>query len=93
VVRNNECGEYEVGGTGLSLDVNIFSVPLDKNVLKKEEENVVHYTPLSYEIWKLHKVSTKIVPLVVGALGVVLEANLKIIRIPDVPRFDASVGC
>jgi len=38
-VRNNECGEYEVGGTGLSLDVYIFSVPLDKNVLRKEEEN------------------------------------------------------
>jgi len=35
-----------------------FLVPLDKNVLKKEEEKISHYTPLSYEIRKLHKVST-----------------------------------
>ena len=35
----------------------------------------------------MHKVSTKIVPLVVGSLGVVtknLEKNLKILDIPDV---------
>jgi len=54
---------------------------------KKEEEKVTHYTPLSYEIRKLHKVSTKIVPLVIGALGIVtnnLEANLKSLQIPDV---------
>jgi len=52
----------------------------------KEEEKVTHYT-LSYEIRILHKVSTNIVPLVVGALGVVtenLEANLKSLQIPDV---------
>ena len=48
-----------------------FSVPLDQNVLKKEEEKVLHYTPLAYEVRKLHKVTTRIVPLVVGALGVV----------------------
>jgi len=53
----------------------------------RKEEKVTHYTPLSYEIRKLHKVSTKIVPLVVGALGVVtenLEANLKSLQIPEV---------
>jgi len=64
-----------------------FPVPLDKNVLRKEEEKVTHYTPLSYEIRKLHKVSTNIVPLVVGALDVVtdnLEANLRSLQIPDV---------
>ena len=64
-----------------------FSVPSDRNVLKKEEEKVAHYKPLSYEVRKMHKVSTKIVPLVVGSLGVVtknLEKNLKILDIPDV---------
>jgi len=64
-----------------------FSVPLDKNVLKKEEEKLKNYTPLSYQIRKLHKVSTCIVPLIIGALGVVtanLEANLKSLQIPDV---------
>ena len=64
-----------------------FSVPLDQNVLKKEEEKVLHYTPLAYEVRKLHKVTTSIVPLVVGALGVVtnnLQTNLKSLQIPDV---------
>jgi len=48
---------------------------------------VEHYTPLSYEIRKLHKVSTKIVNLVVGSLGVVtihLEENLRMLDIPHV---------
>ena len=64
-----------------------FSVPNDRNVLRKEEEKVERYKPLSYEIRKLHKVSTKIVPLVVGALGVVLktlEENLTFFYFPDV---------
>lgn len=64
-----------------------FSVPNDRNVRRKEEEKVERYKPLSYEIRKLHKVSTKIVPLVVGALGIVsktLEDNLKNLGIPDV---------
>jgi len=64
-----------------------FSVPGDRNVLNKETEKVEHYTPLSYEIRKLHKVSTKIVPLVVGSLGVVtihLEENLRMLDIPHV---------
>jgi len=57
-----------------------FSVPSDRNAHKKEEEKVSHYTPLSHEVRKLYKVSTKIVPLVVGSLGVVtsnLERNLR----------------
>jgi len=48
---------------------------------------VEHYTPLSYEVRKLHKVSTKLVPLVVGSLGVVtmhLEENLRMLDIPHV---------
>ena len=64
-----------------------FSVPSDRNVLKKEEEKVAHYTPLSYEVRKMYKVSTKIIPLVIGSLGVVtknLERNLKYLEIPDV---------
>ena len=59
----------------------------DRNVLKKEEEKVAHYTPLSYEVRKMYKVSTKIIPLVIGSLGVVtknLERNLKYLEIPDV---------
>jgi len=62
-------------------------------VLKKEEEKISHYTPLSYEIRKLHKVSTCIVPLVVGALGVVtenLEANLSLVRCKCLCYWDSN---
>jgi len=65
-----------------------FSVPSDRNFLKKEVQKVVHYTPLSYEVTKFHKVSTEIiVPLVVVSLGLMtknLEKDLKSLNIPDI---------
>ena len=64
-----------------------FSVPNDKNVEDKVNEKLNNYEELAKEIRKIHKVKTKIVPLVVGALGVVpetLERNLKYLEIPHV---------
>jgi D-alanine-D-alanine ligase-like ATP-grasp enzyme len=64
-----------------------FSVPWDKTVVTKEDEKVTHYTPLTVEIRKMHKVSTKIIPIVVGSLGTVskrLAGYLKQLEIPDV---------
>ncbi|MEO0683920.1 MAG: reverse transcriptase family protein [Cyanobacteria bacterium J06649_11] len=64
-----------------------FSVPHDRNIIKKEEEKISNYSPLAYEIRKLHSVSTTILPLVVGALGNVtenLEANLGKLGIPNI---------
>ena len=57
-----------------------FSVPWDKNVQLKEEEKVSKYIPLAKEIRKVHRVSTKIVPIVLGSLGTVttrLKNSLK----------------
>jgi len=57
-----------------------FSVPWDKNVQLKEEEKVSKYIPLAKEIHKVHRVSTKIVPIVLGSLGTVttrLQNSLK----------------
>ena len=57
-----------------------FSVPWDKNVLLKEEEKVSKYIALAKEVRKVHKVSTKIVPIVLGSLGTVttkLKYSLK----------------
>ena len=48
-----------------------FSVPWDKNVLLKEEEKVSKYIPLAKEIRKVHRVSTKIVPIILGSLGTI----------------------
>ena len=48
-----------------------FSVPWDKNVVLKEEEKIRRYIPLCKEIRKVHRVSTKIVPIILGSLGTV----------------------
>ena len=64
-----------------------FSVPWDKNVRNKENEKMCAYNPLAREVRRLHNVSTKVIPIVVGALGVVssrLEGYIKAIGIPDV---------
>ena len=64
-----------------------FSVPWGKNVVLKENEKVAKYLPLAKEIRKMHRVSTKVVPLVVGCLGVVSSrfvGYLKDLGIPDV---------
>ena len=66
-----------------------FSVPNDKNVLLKGEEKKETYKELANEIRRIHKVRTKIVPIVVGALGVLpsnLEENLKYLEMPYVIR-------
>lgn len=64
-----------------------FSVPWDKNVRLKEDEKVERYTPLSKEIRRMYGVKTRVVPLVVGSLGVVssrLVGHLKELEIPDI---------
>jgi len=64
-----------------------FSVPWDKNVRVKEDEKVTKYSPLAQEVRKLHRVATKIIPVVVGSLGIVsdrLARYLEYLGIPDV---------
>ena len=64
-----------------------FSVPWDKNVNSKEDEKILRYLPLAKDITKVHKVSTKVIPIVIGGLGVVpkrLTGYLKELGIPDV---------
>jgi len=59
-----------------------FSVPWDKNVLLKEEEKIQRYIPLAKEIRKVHGVSTKIIPIILGSLGTVtreLKADLAVL--------------
>ena len=64
-----------------------FSVPWDKNVLMKEREKIAKYSPLAIEVRKIHRVETKVVPIIVGSLGVVtarLSGYLKELGVPDV---------
>ena len=53
--------------------------------MRKEDEKILNYSPLAKEIRKIHRVSTKTVPVVVGALGVVsgrLAGYLKDLQVP-----------
>ncbi len=44
----------------------------DNNLMAKEDEKIHNYSlPLAREIRKMHRVSTKVIPLVVGCLWVV----------------------
>ena len=64
-----------------------FSVPFDPNVAKKEDDKVKKYERLATEVSRMHKVGTEVVPIVVGALGVVsqrLIGYLKRLGIGDV---------
>ena len=64
-----------------------FAVPWDKNVVAKEEEKFTKYSPLAREVRNLYRVRTRVVPLVVGCLGVVsgrLAGWLKELGVPDV---------
>ena len=64
-----------------------FSVPWESNVSAKEEEKIRNYTPLAREMSKMHRVSTKIVPIVLGGLGTVPKSlldNLTKLGIPDI---------
>ena len=64
-----------------------FSVPWDKNVLLKEEEKTSKYIPLAKEVRKVHRVSTKIVPIVLGSLGTItnqLKNHLKQLEMENV---------
>ena len=63
-----------------------FSVPWDTNVVKKDEK-ITRYLPLAMDIRKVHGVSTKIVPIEIGGLGVVpkrLAGCLKDLQLPDI---------
>ena len=64
-----------------------FSVPYDPNVAKKEEEKISKYKDLAAEVARMNAVRVEVVPIVVGALGVVskdLLSWLKVLRIGDV---------
>lgn len=50
-----------------------FSVPCDANVAKKEKEKISKYKDLATEVGRMNTVKVEVVPIVVGALGVVTK--------------------
>ena len=56
------------------------AIPADVNIRNKEQEKIIKYQDLAREIRKIWNVSTKVIPIVMGALGTVtdrLEQYLK----------------
>ena len=64
-----------------------FAVPLDHNIVLKEREKIEKYQKLAQEVRSTYKVKTEIIPIVVGALGMLptrLPEYVKKLGIPDV---------
>ena len=64
-----------------------FSVPMDKNVVKKEDEKLARYEILTQRIRSMHTVRSEVIPIVIGALGTVpnrLPGYLEKLGIPDI---------
>ena len=64
-----------------------FSVPFDANVIIKDDEKITRYEKLRSAISREYGVTARVIPIIVGALGVVskrLAGYLKRLDIPDV---------
>ena len=63
------------------------AIPSDFNISKTETWKVEKYQDLAFEIRRIHQVETKLVPVVLGALGTVskqLKKSIEILSIPDI---------
>ena len=86
-LEHNRPDVVVVGRVAKSWVLVDFSVPWDKDVWLKENEKVEKYSPLAREVRRVHGVNTRVVPVVVGSLGVVsnrLGEYLKESGIPEV---------
>jgi len=65
-----------------------FAVPLDHNIVTKQHDKVWRYQDLATEFKKMHRgIQTKVIPIVVGALGMIpegLPTYLQQLGIPDI---------
>ena len=56
------------------------SIPADKRVVDKEEEKISKYKDLRIELERLWKMKTRIIPVIIGALGVISKRHDKFIK-------------
>jgi len=67
VLVNKETNECQI------IDI---AIPGDTRVVRKEEEKIEKYKELGFEISRLWNVRTKIIPIVIGALGTISDRHL-----------------
>ena len=63
------------------------SCPMDHNVKEKEKEKIDHYDDLGFELERLWNTKTRIIPIIIGALGTVtsnLKKKLSILNLQEI---------
>jgi len=68
IIRDNE------KGTCMLIDVAISG---DRNVIKKEAEKILKYKDLTIEIQRMWNVTTKVIPIIIGATGTISKSFRK----------------
>ena len=66
IFRDNEAG------TCMLIDVAISG---DRNVIKKEAEKILKYKDLTIEIQRMWKVKTRVIPVIIGAIGTISKSS------------------
>jgi len=61
-------------GTCMLMDVAISG---DRNVIKKEAEEILKYKDLTIEIQRMWNVKTKVIPVIIGATGTISNSFRK----------------
>jgi hypothetical protein len=51
-----------------------FTVSGDRNVIKKEAEQILKYKDLTIEIQRMWNVQAKVIPVIIGATGTISES-------------------
>jgi hypothetical protein len=72
VIRGNE------KGTCMLIDV---AIPEDKNVIQKEAQNILKYKDLTIEIQHMWNVKTRVIPVIIGATGIISKSSRKYVSI------------
>jgi hypothetical protein len=71
IIRDNE------KTTCMLIDVAISG---ERNVIKKEAENILKYKDLTIKIQHMWKVKTKVIPVIIGATGTISKSFRKYVR-------------
>jgi hypothetical protein len=61
-------------GTCMLIDVAISG---DRNVIKKEAENILKYKNLTIEIQRMWNVKARVIPVIIGATGTISKSFRK----------------
>ena len=67
-IKNEHRQVYNNNNNNNNKDVAISG---DRNVIKKEAENILKYEDLTIEIQRMWKVKTKVIPVIIGATGTI----------------------